>query len=394
MNILDVSITHWMHRYSIMIVVVLMLFTSLLPAQPARWQGQLSGWNFFDKDEFSQSTFGFRYLPSLFLGGTLNQRSQLDSEISLNFYGSGSYEMPDDAVRESNVKAYRLWLRFSGERFELRAGLQKINFGAAMILRPLMWFDRIDPRDPLAVTNGVYAVLGRYYFLNNANAWIWGLYGNDEVKGWEFIPSDPKQPEFGARLQLPLGPGEIAATFHHRRGNLRALTLPAMIIIRDPLVPENRFALDGKWDVEIGLWFETALLHQENSILPYPYRHFTTLGADYTFPLGNGLHLLGEHLRLSQSDTPFGREDVRHFSALLGDYSFGLLDRLQAIVYYDWDSEQFSRFASWSRSYDHWQFYLNLFWNPEQSSMALYPGGLAENIHRGTGAQVMVVLNH
>lgn len=382
-----------MGSYSRMITGMLLLFSCFLPAQPARWQGQLSAWNFFDKDELSQSTFGFRYLPALSPGAPLGGHYRLDSEISLNFYGSGSYEFPDDAVRESNVKAYRLWLRFSGERFEVRAGLQKLNFGAAMILRPLMWFDRIDPRDALAVTNGVYALLGRFYFLNNANIWAWGLYGNDEAKGWEFIPSDPKQPEYGGRLQLPLGPGEIAATFHHRRGDLRALTLPA-IIIRDPLVPENRFALDGKWDVEIGLWFETALLHQKNSILPYPYRHFTTLGSDYTVPVGNGLRLLAEHLRLSQGDTPFGREEVRHFSAVLGDYSFGLLDRLQAIVYYDWDSEQFSRFASWSRSYDHWQFYLNLFWNPEQSSLALFPGGLAENINRGTGVQVMVVLNH
>ena len=382
-----------MQNYSGIIIGILLLFTALLPAQPAHWQGQLSGWNFFDKDALSQSTFGFRYLPALSLGGSVNDRYRLDSEISLNFFGSGSYEFPDDAVRESDVKAYRLWLRFSGERFELRAGLQKINFGAAMILRPLMWFDRIDPRDPLAVTNGVYALLGRYYFLNTANIWAWGLYGNDEAKGWEFIPSDPKQPEYGGRIQLPMGPGEIAATFHHRQADLSALTLPGFII-RDPLVPENRFALDGKWDLEIGLWFETTLLHQEGGILPYPYRHFTTIGADYTFPLGNGLHMLGEHLQLTQGDTPFGREEVRHFSAIWGDYSFGLLDRLQAIVYYDWDSNQFSRFASWSRSYDHWQFYLNLFWNPGQISLTLFPGDHAETINRGSGVQVMVVLNH
>ena len=64
-------------------------------------------------------------------------------------------------------------------------GLQKINFGSAVLLRPLMWFDSLDPRDPLQLTDGVYAVLLRYYFPNNANLWAWALYGNDSPKGWE-----------------------------------------------------------------------------------------------------------------------------------------------------------------------------------------------------------------
>ena len=44
----------------------------------------------------------------------------------------------------------------------------------------------------------------RYYFQNNANAWLWMLMGNDETKGWETIPSDGKIPEFGGRMQLPV----------------------------------------------------------------------------------------------------------------------------------------------------------------------------------------------
>jgi len=54
--------------------------------------------------------------------------------------------------------------------------LQKINFGSATLFRLLMWFDRIDPRDPLKLTDGVYGLLLRYYFHNNTNIWLWGLY--------------------------------------------------------------------------------------------------------------------------------------------------------------------------------------------------------------------------
>ena len=61
-------------------------------------------------------------------------------------------------------KPYRLWLRYSTSHLEIRAGLQKINFGSSNILRPLMWFDKMDFRDPLMLTDGVYALLGRYYF--------------------------------------------------------------------------------------------------------------------------------------------------------------------------------------------------------------------------------------
>ena len=86
----------------------------------------------------------------------------------------------------------------------VRGGLQKINFGSANLLRPLMWFDQIDPRDPLQLTDGVWGILGRYYFLNNANIWVWGLIGNDQRKGWEVIPSVKNKPEFGFRVQMPI----------------------------------------------------------------------------------------------------------------------------------------------------------------------------------------------
>ncbi|GAI27146.1 unnamed protein product, partial [marine sediment metagenome] len=59
-----------------------------------------------------------------------------------------------------------------------------------------MWFDRIDPRDPLQLTDGVYGLLLRQYFLNNANIWVWGLYGNDDLRGWEYLPSEAKSVEF------------------------------------------------------------------------------------------------------------------------------------------------------------------------------------------------------
>lgn len=129
----------------------------------------------------------------------------------------------ESASYEGEVKPYRGWIRLSTEKFELRLELQKISFGSAMLFRPLMWIDRIDPRDPLQLTDGVYAVLARYNFLSNANIWLWGLYGNNDTKGWELSPTEKKTLEYGGRAQSPLWTGEFGVTYHHRRADLSAL---------------------------------------------------------------------------------------------------------------------------------------------------------------------------
>ena len=182
------------------LIVVLLLFDGLtLFSQTAHLKGEASAWTYLRETSLSESQFGARYIPTLSISKEIQPGFRVDIEASIRALGIGTFGSPDHFTDDAEAKAYRLWLRFSRPQFELRGGLQKINFGSALLLRPLMWFDRIDPRDPLQITDGVYALLGRYYFTNNANVWLWGLYGNDEVKGWEVIPSDDKSIEFGVR---------------------------------------------------------------------------------------------------------------------------------------------------------------------------------------------------
>jgi len=79
-----------------------------------------------------------------------------------------------------------------------------------------MWFDQIDSRDPLQLTDDVWGLQARYYFPNIANIWLWGLYGNNERRGWEAVPVSKNIPEFGGRVQLPIPSGEIALSYNHR----------------------------------------------------------------------------------------------------------------------------------------------------------------------------------
>jgi hypothetical protein len=290
-----------------------------------------------------------------------------------------------------DVDLYRLWLRYAAPQFEFRLGLQKITFGSARILRPLMWFDRIDPRDPLQLTDGVYGLLFRYFFLDNTNLWAWGLYGNGDTKGWEALPSDSRRPEYGGRVQTPFLTGEVALSFHHRTADAEEApgggAGPG-----EGSIPEDRIGLDGKWDLGVGVWVEGVLVRKDISGVVQRYQRFVTLGMDYTFDFGNGLTVLGEHFNLASADRAFGGGEDVSISALSVNYPLGPMDSVTGILYYDWENEDWYRFVNWQRRYDNWSFYVMGFWNPEQ--FQIQQRVEARGTYAGKGMQVMVVFNH
>jgi hypothetical protein len=367
---------------------------SLAVSQAWRVQGQASTWLKSNPDESLVSQAGFRYIPELSIQNGLGDDVTADMELSLNAFATANYAKNRSASYEARIKPYRGWLRLASSTFEARVGLQKINFGSATLFRPLMWFDRIDPRDPLQLTDGVYALLLRYYLLNNANVWLWGLYGNNETKGWEIAPTKDKSIEYGGRAQTPLLTGEIAVSYHHRKTDIRG---PANLsnTIQQDFTPEDRLGLDGKWDAGIGVWFEAVLLHQRADLPGMKYQRLWTLGADYTFPDligGNGLNVLTEYFRSEKPEEPFASANGLGLSALSLSYPLGVVDRLSAILYRDWTNREWYRLVTWQRTYDNWIIYLLGFWNPE--NIQLYQNQTSGNSFAGTGVQLMIVFNH
>ncbi len=369
---------------------VLLLLSTAAFSQTFAYKGLVSGWITVNADADIKPQLGLRCLPEFSLEKALSPKYNLDVEFSLNAYGSGTINAFDDVHTDGKVKPYRMWLRFSSAQFEARLGLQKINFGSASLLRPLMWFDRIDPRDPLQLTDGVYGLLMRYYFLDNTNIWVWGLYGNDDPKGWETISSYRKSPELGGRIQIPMGKGEIAFSYHHREIEVNGLFQG--LEPDNPRFPENRCAIDGKWDIGIGIWFETSLFHQQTEHLPYTWQRALNVGMDYTLNIGNGLNVIGEHFVLEASRDAFGSGEAAKFSALALNYPLGLLDNITGILYYDWENKNFYNFLRWQRTYDRWSFHFMAFWNPEQ--FRVYNTQPGNNLFAGKGIQVMAVFNY
>ena len=363
-------------------------FSGKLEGQSLGFKGQAIGWTTLNPAEPFQAQTGLRYIPELNFTLPAGQYS-IEGEFSVNLWGSGIYN-GDSIELDGDISPYRMWVKFSGDQFELRAGLQKINFGSAQMFRPLMWFDRIDPRDPLQLTDGVYGLLARYYFLNNANIWLWGLYGDDKVKGWEVIPSEKNSIEYGGRVQLPLFTGEIAASYHHRIADPGPV-LPDSITLGETS-PENRIGLDFKMDLAVGIWAEMSLSKQDFSYTSFNYKSMLNAGMDYTFGLGNGLNMMAEGFGYLQGDSPFANEEGIAFGLLSASYPVNIINNVSAMVFYDFTNNDFYRFINWTMAYDKWSFYIMGFWNPKTYS--LYNVDPRTSLYGGWGFQLMAVFNH
>ncbi len=376
-------------------IIILALSGCMIPtpegsAREPGIRGQAIGWGLAGRMDAWRGQAGLRYIPGWTFGSPLNEKYDFEAKLSLNAFGSGSYWSADSIVWDGRIKPYRVWMKVSGDRYELRAGLQKINFGSAAMLRPLMWFDRIDPRDPLQLTDGVYALLGRVYFLNNANVWIWALYGNDRLKGWERVPSVKTRPEFGGRIQVPVARGELGTTFHYRMADAgRVYSIPPGEQMH---VREKRLALDGKFDIGPGLWFEAVLIHQEIHLPERTWQRMFNAGMDYTFPLGNGLNVTAETVTFGSSGSPLTGGENIVFSALSFNYSLSIVGSLSGILFYDWENNNIYNFINWSLSFDRWSFYIMGFMNPSQFD--IYNSMEGASLYGGKGLQFMAVYNH
>ncbi|MGA1870175.1 MAG: hypothetical protein ACMUJM_16685 [bacterium] len=366
-----------MERAERFIILILIIIPANLCAQSMQMRGQLSSWLMVR----SKTEIGLRYTPEASISKSLDGERSLDAQIAVNSHISAPLDSLSEADNNSNAKLYRLWLRYATSQSETRVGLQKINFGPAKILRTLMWFDTLDPQDPFKLTDGVYGMLERYYFLNNSNFWLWGLYGNNELKGLEFIKTDDDHMEFGGRYQFPVYRGEIALSYNHRYVN-EANPDSALYSLSDGI--ENRLAVDGEWDLGIGLWLETSIERIRKDPRNDAVRKFITIGSDYT--LESGIHLLFEHFTQS-TIVETNKEDQsrqKDISALSMDYLFGIIDSIRIIEYYDWDEEKAYSYMSWQRTYDNWQINMIAFSNRKNSG----------STYNGEGVHCMVTYNH
>ena len=281
--------------------------------------------------------------------------ARVGNEDGLTFTGDISLQNKLDLIVEPvdlKPEVYRLWGSASFGGTDLRVGLQKLNFGTARIIRPEQWFDELRALDPLEETNGVRAAVLKQYFSYRSGIWLWGVLTKNPFSGLEFRDDDPDNTNLGGRIEFPLPGVETGVSFN-------AIDLSAESGLK---AKEYQLGFDLRYDGKFGAWIEGSGTKNDG----YPiwsstgYQTSLTLGTDYTIGLGNGIYLLQEtnvtHSTLS------GLPDLKHVltqTALLISYPPGLLDNLQFLILYDYDSN-LNISLLWQRSYDYWSWELGL----------------------------------
>ncbi len=353
------------------------------------FKGQVSTWGHYNPTNTYSSNTGFRYIPQMNYELAGRSTKKIDFEASANIYGSFAMAAFDSTKLDGNIRLYRLWTRYSTSQLEIRMGLQKINFGSASLLRPLMWFDQVDPRDPLQLTDGVWGMLVRYYFLNNANIWLWGLYGNQKTKGWEIFETVKKNPEFGGRFQHPVPVGEAAISYHHRKA---APNNQYNVTFNDRSSHEDKIGIDAKFDLKTGIWFEAVWVHRYLDNPQFNNQHFLNIGTDYTFALGKGLTVIYEQLIFNISETAFNFNNSSAFSLVNLTYPLGIFDRLSVVSYLDFYNKNSYNFFNWQREFNWFTLNVMAYINPKEYNIPTQT--TSDMAFKGKGIMIMFVLNY
>lgn len=327
-----------------------------------RYNNQVGDNNFF---------FELNYQPDFSLKVWSNDTKKIDIQQVLK--QTNDLDFFQNEWREDiDLKLYRSLVRFSNLNSEYRLGLQQLNFGPALILRPLQWFDNIDPREENSDSDGVYAFLAKRYFLNNSNLWGWIILDDNEFRDDKSIDNFAKQIEYGGRWQYPLDNTELALSLHHR-------SLDNMEHSQ-----ETRLGFDIRKDYILGFWAESSLslYHGQESLLT---SNLSTVGADYTLSVGNGIYILIENLFISELSSAAYLPNKEGNTAFQVSYPLNLFDSVQSIVSYDWQLELYNIFVSYSRSYDYLSLFFNFYQNGESKK-----NSIIDQIERSRGIELVL----
>lgn len=355
--------------------------------EKVQFKGQLSAVTSYNPNNYLGWFAGARYIPEASYKTPLQTNNSFNFLASADVSSSVSFRPFNASIDNADLDAYRIWARYATENYELRVGLQKIDFGSASLLRPLQWFNQIDPRDPLRLTNGVQALLGRYYFADNTNIWLWMLSGNDKTRGSDVFKTDTNSIEFGGRLQLPIAKGELAFSYHHRTANVSSLQMFPF-----DEIAENRIGIDAKVDITVGFWVEATHNQKSKNVGLYTNQTLITTGADYTFGISNGLNVVAEHLVSTFDEKAFAFKNTNQTSALSINYPLGLFTSISAMYYQHWNEKQQTALVNIEHQFEKITSYFMLYYNPEQQQ-TIQQNDLTQSFS-GAGIRIMLVYNH
>ncbi len=250
---------------------------------------------------------------------------QLDYELTGDVRQVDGPSVQSHLQPETNLDFFRAWLRLDNGSFKIRGGRQKILFGAGTIYRPLGFFDTRNVTGVVPLTRGADGFRS-----------TWFVTPSSFLEGW-LVPAK-KDSSFiaGLRGETLIGDMEVGAVVqYHPRTDLTDLA------DFDQEMVQLGYHLKG--EMEIGFWNESRMdIELESSS---PLRFDTVLGVDYTFNLGEGLHVLMEYfLTTRQKDftltDPKGQRTIQQIGFTM-DQPVGIDIRWQVFSLYDLRDKSF-----------------------------------------------------
>ncbi len=248
---------------------------------------------------------------------------QLDYELSADAKQADGPSVESRLRRETDVDFFRAWLRLDSGNFKIRGGRQKILFGAGTIYRPLGFFDTRNVTGVVPQTRGVDGFRS-----------TWFVTPFSFLEGW-LVPAK-KDNSFitGMRGETLIADMEVGVAFqYHPRSDLKDLAG------FDQKMFQLGYHLKG--EREFGFWNESRMDIEMQSAV----RFDTVFGMDYTFNLGEGLHVLLEYfLTMRQKDftltDPKGQRTIQQVGFSM-DQPVGIDVRWQVFGIFDLRDKSF-----------------------------------------------------
>ena len=333
----------------------LLIFSLLLKVIVIANDISFNGQFFTTVNNVNKNSFiDFGYMPKTHYSYNINEELIFDFEYA--FYLRENYN--------SNIKLksnpYRYWIRFSDNALDVRIGLQKIAFGSALFLRPLSWFDSLDFRYTTGQTDGVESARFIFSPSNYLAIWFW------------IIENDFSGQSYGSRIELStigLLKGDWGFTYYRDTESNPHFPYPVLLnqLVTDGVAggfgssvgfsENNRFGLDYRYDGDFGFWLESCY----NDFGKYGDLSLLTLGADYTFPILNGLLVSSETMLSKYSfrsyldmsnQLAFSFSDVEQYSILHLSIPVDHINNFSLYSILDWNKNITDNLLRWSSVYN------------------------------------------
>lgn len=217
------------------------------------------------------------------LVGTLYEKDDhiFDYEVVVDLLYTGGLREEIGLAEEYDAELFRGWIRYEKDSFKVRVGRQQILFGAGALFRPLGFFDTRNITGIIPLTRGVDGLRSTYFLDSTSSA-----------QGWVVPAQIDNQVIVGLRGEANFGPVEAGAVFQYKpKTDIAFLNSFNLELI------QMGYHLKGEYVV--GLWNESRLDIQQDQP-GNPLRFDTVFGVDYTFDLGQGLHVLLEYFLRTQ----------------------------------------------------------------------------------------------